>query len=101
VERAPRIAEEIAVIVTMLSWFALGVVAGGVARALMPGRYGLGATTALGAIGSVAGGALGNLLTEHGLLAPHPAGFLGSFFGALLALIVIRAAASRETGRSR
>lgn len=73
----------------------VGIVAGFIARALVPGRdpMGIGATMLLGIVGSIIGGFLGYVLFgndfEDG--AFQTAGLLGSIIGAVLALLVYRA----------
>ena len=63
-------------LISLLTWAVFGAIAGGIARALVPGRVpgGWGPTIALGVLGSVAGG----LPFGHG-----PAGLLGSILGAV------------------
>ena len=63
-------------ILSILTWAAFGAVAGGIARALVPGRVPAGwlPTIALGVAGSIAGG----LPFGQG-----PAGLLGSIVGAV------------------
>ena len=67
--------------------FAIGLVA----RALVPGgdHMGFFATAALGIIGSFVGGFLGNLIkTPSGGAQLHPAGFVMSVVGAIVALFI-------------
>ena len=69
----------------------VGFVIGLVARALMPGADHIGfvATAALGIIGSFVGGFLGNLIKKPSEGAQfHPAGFVMSVVGAIVALFV-------------
>ncbi len=81
-----------------IAWILIGLVAGLIARAVVPGRnkLGIGGTLVLGLIGSVVGGFLGDLLTE-GNQDFSPAGLLGSIVGAIIALLVYRS----MSGRSR
>jgi len=71
----------------MIGWIVFGLIAGAIARLLMPGRDPMGwlATIALGIIGSVVGG-----LIAYGLKLgtdPYaPAGWIFSIVGALLTL---------------
>ncbi len=84
--------------------FVVGLIAGAIARLLVPGRdpMGLVATAVLGIVGSFIGGFLGYVLTgkdfQDGAL--QPAGWLGSIIGAVIALLVYRMV-SRRGGRSR
>jgi uncharacterized membrane protein YeaQ/YmgE (transglycosylase-associated protein family) len=68
-------------ILSLLTWAVFGAVAGGIARALVPGRVPAGwlPTIALGVAGSVAGG----LPFGHG-----PAGLLGSVVGAVVVVML-------------
>ena len=82
----------------------VGLIAGAIARLLMPGRdpIGLLGTILLGVAGSFVGGFLENLLFYH-KLAPHRfhfAGIIGSIIGAFLVLLLVRAS-GHERGRSR
>lgn len=77
----------------------VGLVAGFLARALVPGPdpMGVGATIVLGIIGSFIGGFLGYLIGhDSGDGALQPSGIIGSVVGAIIALLVYRA-----TNRSR
>jgi uncharacterized membrane protein YeaQ/YmgE (transglycosylase-associated protein family) len=77
----------------------IGVVAGFLARLLVPGRdpMGIGATILLGIVGSFIGGFLGYLLFdadfEEG--AFQASGFIGSIVGAVIALLIYRAVSKR------
>ena len=86
-------------------WFIIaliivGLVAGFIARALVPGddSMGIGATIVLGIVGSFVGGGLGYVLFgkdgDDGVL--RPAGILGSIVGAVLALLIYNATAGRR-----
>lgn len=83
---------------SILVWLLIGLVAGFIARAVVPGRdrMGIGGTIVLGLVGSLIGGFLGDLLVE-GDQDFSPAGILGSILGAIIALFAYRA----MTGRSR
>ena len=72
-------------------WLLIGLVAGFIARALVPGRDPMGwlGTLILGLIGSLVGGFIGNAFTR-GDQAFSPAGLIGSIVGAIIALIVWR-----------
>lgn len=84
-------------IITMLI---LGLVAGFLARAIVPGddSMSIGATIVLGIIGSFVGGFLGYLLfqkdgADGGL---QPSGIIGSVLGAIIALLVWRQVGRRS-----
>jgi uncharacterized membrane protein YeaQ/YmgE (transglycosylase-associated protein family) len=74
----------------------IGLIAGAIARLLMPGRdpMGLLATIALGVAGSFVGGFLQNLVQFHtlSLHSFHTVGILGSIIGAWVLLFVLRLA---------
>jgi len=80
----------------------LGLIAGALARLLVPGPdpIGIGGTIVLGIVGSFVGGFLGYVLVgkDPGEGALQPAGFIGSVIGAVLALLIYRAVVR---GRSR
>ena len=72
----------------------VGLIAGAIARLLMPGRdpIGLLGTILLGVAGSFVGGFLENLLFYH-KLAPHRfhfAGIIGSIIGSIVVLLISR-----------
>ena len=80
-----------------IAWILIGLVAGLIARALVPGKdkLSLGGTLVLGLIGSVIGGFLGDMLME-GNQDFSPAGLLGSIVGAIIALLVYRSMSGRR-----
>jgi uncharacterized membrane protein YeaQ/YmgE (transglycosylase-associated protein family) len=75
----------------IIGWIIIGLIAGAIARWLMPGPDPMGwlGTIVLGIIGSLVGGTLLNLLTGGGLEL-SAAGILGSILGALIVLAVWR-----------
>ena len=90
---------------TIIGFILLGIIAGALARLLVPGRdpMGLLGTMLLGVAGSFVGGFLASLLLNRdageGLL--QPAGLIGSVIGAVLALLLYRAIAGRRTATHR
>lgn len=78
----------------------IGLVAGFLARAVVPGDdpMGIGGTLVLGLVGSLIGGFLGWLIFhkdgENGAL--QLSGLIGSFIGAVIALLIWRAIQSRS-----
>jgi uncharacterized membrane protein YeaQ/YmgE (transglycosylase-associated protein family) len=75
----------------IIGWILIGLIAGAIARWLMPGPDPMGwlGTIVLGIVGSLVGGTLLNLLFGGGLeLAAS--GILGSILGAVIALWVWR-----------
>ena len=72
----------------------IGVVAGYLARLLVPGRDPMGffQTVALGIVGSFIGGLLGYVLFNHDLDegALQASGIIGSIVGAVIALLIWR-----------
>ena len=74
----------------LCGWIVFGFFAGLIARALVPGRQGLGfiATTALGVAGSFMGGFLAALLSGGNWRHPEPRGFIGAVVGAIVILLL-------------
>ena len=80
----------------------LGLIAGAVARLLVPGDDPMGilGTMLLGIVGSFVGGFLANALFEPGDQEGFgPAGIIGSILGAILVLLVYRWSRGRSGGR--
>lgn len=75
----------------IIGWIIIGLIAGAVARWLMPGPDPMGwlGTIVLGIVGSLVGGTLLNVLFGSGLEL-SAAGILGSILGALIVLWVWR-----------
>jgi uncharacterized membrane protein YeaQ/YmgE (transglycosylase-associated protein family) len=83
--------------VGILGWILFGLVVGAIAKLVMPGRDpgGIIVTMLLGIAGAVLGGFTGRAL---GLYGPNEAaGFLMSFFGAVVLLALYRMFAGRRT----
>ena len=81
----------------------IGLVAGFIARAVVPGKDPLSVfgTMILGIVGSFVGGFIGYVLTHHQASdgAFQASGIIGSVVGAILALLVYRAVTGRSTHR--
>ena len=82
----------------ILIWILVGLIAGALARFLVPGRDPMGVlgTIVLGLVGSLVGGFLGNLLFD-GELDVTAAGIVGSVIGAIIALLIYRSMRSGRT----
>jgi uncharacterized membrane protein YeaQ/YmgE (transglycosylase-associated protein family) len=81
----------------------IGIVAGYLARLLVPGRDPLSflQTVLLGIIGSFVGGFLGYLIFDRDLDEGgfQPSGIIGSIIGAIIVLLIYNAATRRGVGR--
>jgi uncharacterized membrane protein YeaQ/YmgE (transglycosylase-associated protein family) len=86
----------------IISLIIIGAIAGFIARALVPGKdpMGIGATILLGIVGSFIGGFLGWALFGKDMNegALQPSGIIGSILGAIIALLIYRAATRRGVG---
>ncbi len=80
----------------IIMWIIIGLVAGGLAKLIMPGRDpgGIIVTILLGIAGSVVGGYLGGILFGTGVGA---AGLIGSIIGALILLGLYRMFVGRRS----
>ena len=76
----------------ILVWCVFGLVAGGIARFLVPGRDPMGClgTIALGVVGSLLGGFIASLIQGGDRDALSGVGMIGSVIGAILVLLLIR-----------
>jgi uncharacterized membrane protein YeaQ/YmgE (transglycosylase-associated protein family) len=76
----------------IVAWCIFGLVAGAIARFLLPGRDPMGciATMILGIVGSVLGGYIGSLIMGRGIDGAQPAGWIMSIIGAIIALLIYR-----------
>ncbi|MGW3471226.1 GlsB/YeaQ/YmgE family stress response membrane protein [Saccharopolyspora sp. NPDC000995] len=83
---------------TVIGWLVFGLIAGFIARAVVPGKddIGLLMTIVIGVAGSVVGGFLFSLLTV-GFRGFQPAGWIGSIIGAVIVLVIY----NKVTGRKR
>jgi len=82
----------------LIVFLIVGLIAGFIARALVPGNDPMGwlGTMILGIIGSFVGGTLAALLFG-GTLDVNPAGLIGSIIGAIIVLLVWRAMGGERT----
>jgi uncharacterized membrane protein YeaQ/YmgE (transglycosylase-associated protein family) len=80
--------------------FIVGLIAGALARLLVPGKDPMGilATAILGIVGSFVGGFLGYVIfhkdASQGAL--QPSGIIGSVIGAIIVLLIYRAVSGRR-----
>ena len=81
----------------ILSIIVVGLIAGALARLLVPGRQGLSIpmTILLGIVGSFVGGLLFGLLSGRGFVL-DATGLIGSVIGALIALFIWRRMGGRR-----
>ena len=82
----------------LIMFLLIGLVAGFIARALVPGPDPMGwlGTMVLGIVGSLVGGTLAALLFG-GTLALSAAGIIGSIIGAIIVLLIWRSIGGRAT----
>jgi uncharacterized membrane protein YeaQ/YmgE (transglycosylase-associated protein family) len=83
----------------IIAFIIIGLIAGLIARAILPGRQSMGlvATTLLGMVGSLIGGLIGSLFRRDGQLFDlHPTGILMSVVGAIVVLLLVGAAGKRR-----
>ena len=76
---------------SILLFVVFGIIAGFLARAIMPGRQSMGLvmTGLLGIVGSFVGGFVGSMLTGASVLEFNTAGLIGSVLGALAVLAIM------------
>ncbi|MDC0713475.1 GlsB/YeaQ/YmgE family stress response membrane protein [Stigmatella sp. ncwal1] len=83
----------------IIAFIIIGLIAGLIARAILPGRQSMGliATTLLGMVGSLVGGLVGSLFARDGrLFDVHPTGILMSVIGSIVVLLLVGAAGRRR-----
>ena len=85
----------------ILAFIIIGLIAGLLARAIVPGKQSLGliATTLLGMVGSLVGGLVGSLFSRGEVTRLHPAGIIMSVIGAIVVLLIFSWATSRSSHR--
>ena len=83
----------------ILGWILFGLIVGALAKFVMPGRDpgGIIVTMLLGIAGAVLGGFLGRAMGLYG--DGEAAGFLMSFLGAVVLLVIYRMFVSRRVAR--
>jgi uncharacterized membrane protein YeaQ/YmgE (transglycosylase-associated protein family) len=84
---------------TFIVWLIVGLIAGALARLIMPGRDPMGiiATILLGIVGSIVGGLISWAIWGADERGFQPAGILLSILGAIVVLWIWRMLRSRST----
>ncbi|MCW2789848.1 MAG: GlsB/YeaQ/YmgE family stress response rane protein [Aeromicrobium sp.] len=84
----------------IIGFIIVGLIAGFIARAVVPGKddFGILGTILLGIVGSFVGGFLGSLVSDGGVDLTA-AGIIGSIIGAIVALLVYNAVTGRKKNR--
>lgn len=82
----------------ILAFIVIGLLAGLIARAILPGNQSMGllATTLLGIVGSFVGGLIGSLFRGGRMFDLHPSGLLMSVLGAIVVLLLVGFAGKRR-----
>ena len=83
----------------IIAFIIIGLIAGLIARAILPGRQSMGllTTTLLGMVGSLVGGLIGSLFVRDGRLFDlRPSGLIMSVIGAIVVLLLVGAAGRRR-----
>jgi uncharacterized membrane protein YeaQ/YmgE (transglycosylase-associated protein family) len=88
---------------TIIGLLVIGLIAGFIARALVPGRQSMTIwqTLLLGIAGSFAGGFLGRLLFGSGDSLVQPSSWIGSIIGSVIVLLVYLQIKRRSANRAR
>jgi uncharacterized membrane protein YeaQ/YmgE (transglycosylase-associated protein family) len=75
----------------LLLFVIFGLVVGFLARAILPGRQSMGLimTAVLGMVGSLLGGFIGSMISDHDVTRIHSAGLIGSLIGAIVVLALV------------
>ncbi len=76
----------------ILAWIVLGLIAGAIAKAIMPGKDpgGIIVTMLIGIVGAFIGGVLGNMVTNSGVTGLNLWSILLAVVGALILLWIYR-----------
>ncbi|BDG02558.1 GlsB/YeaQ/YmgE family stress response membrane protein [Anaeromyxobacter oryzae] len=74
----------------ILAWIIFGFIIGLIARAVVPGKQGMGfvMTTLLGIAGSLVGGLVASAISGSSVTGFQPTGFIGSLIGAIVLLVI-------------
>lgn len=83
---------------SLLAFIVFGLIVGLIARALMPGRQGMGliATALLGMAGSFVGGLVGSMIYGGRMFELHTSGIIGSILGSMLVMFLVGMAGRRS-----
>jgi len=86
-------------LMNVLSWIVVGLIAGALARLIMPGRDPMGiiATIILGIVGSLVGGLVSMAIWRNTTNVFNGSGLLLSILGAIIVLWIWRMMRSRST----
>ena len=86
-------------LMNILSWIVVGLIAGALARLIMPGRdpMGIVATIVLGIVGSLVGGLVSMAIWRNTTNVFNGSGLLLSILGAIIVLWIWRMMRSRST----
>jgi uncharacterized membrane protein YeaQ/YmgE (transglycosylase-associated protein family) len=84
---------------SFIGWLVIGLIAGALARLIMPGRDPMGviATILLGIVGSILGGLVSWAIWGSETTGFRPAGLILSVLGAVIVLWIYRMMKSRST----
>ena len=75
---------------SLIIFLIVGLIAGFIARAVVPGSQNMGIvpTLILGVVGSLLAGAIGSLINGGDFFTINPAGIIGSIIGAIVVLLI-------------